>query len=114
MGHKAYIFGGEVGSGKLASNHFHTVTLPSSDKDIDSEYSCLPAVSSDDDDDNVPCPRTKHAACTQGHELAIFGGCDESGNTVDQDSCIWIWNTNTHQWSKITARYDSNLNQRAR
>lgn len=101
MGHKAYIFGGEVASDKLASNDFHTVTLPSADKQIDSEYSCIPAIPVEDDKD-VPCPRTKHAACTQGHELAIFGGCDENGKPVDQDSCIWMWSTVTCNWSKIT------------
>lgn len=40
--------------------------------------------------------------CVQGHELALFGGRDELGHAVDQDSCVWIWNSEKLTWRKIT------------
>ncbi|GAB7353206.1 hypothetical protein MBLNU459_g3729t1 [Dothideomycetes sp. NU459] len=102
VGDKAYIFGGVLASDKLASNEIHTVVLPSSEKGTDSLYACLPAIPAEDGED-VPCARTKHAACTQGHEIAVFGGCEESGKPVDQDSRVWIWSAETLKWFKITS-----------
>ncbi|KAL1302708.1 hypothetical protein AAFC00_003068 [Neodothiora populina] len=115
--HKAYIFGGEVANGKVASNDIHAFTLPSAaGQQIDSEYACFPAVSRQEGDE-VPCPRTRHAACVQGHELAVFGGCDESGQTVDSEPYIWLWDTQVSKWHKIlttdqpvpSSRYDHKL-----
>lgn len=115
--HKAYIFGGEVAHGKLASNDIHAFSLPSSaGQKLDAEYACFPAVSRQEGDE-LPCPRTRHSACMQGHELALFGGCDESGNTVDDEPCIWVWDAQVSKWHKVLSpdqpapvtRYDHKL-----
>lgn len=114
---KAFIFGGECEHGKLASNDIHSITLPSAaGQKLDSEYACYPPISRQEGGE-VPAPRTRHAACIQGHELALFGGCDQSGNIVDSESCIWLWDTEVSKWHKVTpsgpstpvSRYDHKL-----
>lgn len=115
--HKAYIFGGETENGKLASNDIHSIALPSAaGQKLDSEYACYPAISRQEGDE-VPAPRTRHAACIQGHQLAMFGGCDEAGHLVDSEPCIWLWDTQVRQWHKVlvtdspvpSVRYDHKL-----
>lgn len=101
VGHKAYIFGGEGTDGKLTPNDIHSITLPSAaGLQIDSEYACFPSVSRQEGDE-VPAPRARHASCIQGHELAVFGGCDEAEALVDTDPCIWLWDTKAHKWHKV-------------
>ncbi|CAD0039853.1 unnamed protein product [Aureobasidium pullulans] len=95
---KACIFGGQTTDGKLASNDIHTVTLPlKQTHETDIAYACYPAVPRDEGA-AVPSARTRHAACVQGHELAVFGGCDEKHAPVDQDSSLWIWNIESSKW----------------
>ena len=116
--HKAFIFGGEDQHGKLVSNDMHAIALPSAaGQKLDSEYACYPPISRQEGDE-VPSPRTRHAACVQGHQLALFGGCDESLDTVDADACIWMWDTQLDalKWHKLkptspspAARFDHKL-----
>lgn len=68
----------------------------------DVAYACYPAISRDEGA-AVPAPRTRHAACAQGHDLAVFGGCDQNHAPVDQDSSLWIWNTESFKWHQIVA-----------
>jgi hypothetical protein len=68
----------------------------------DVAYACYPAIPRDEDAP-VPCPRTRHAACVQGHELAVFGGCDQNHSPVDQDSSLWIWNIDQLKWHELVA-----------
>lgn len=105
--HRAYLFGGQVANGKLASNDIHSFALPSaSPHELDSEYACHPPISRQEGDE-VPCPRTRHATCIQGHELALIGGCDESANPIDTDSAIWIWDISISKWHKLTPKSDN-------
>jgi hypothetical protein len=68
-------------------------------------YACYPAIPRDEGA-AVPSPRTRHAACVQGHELAVFGGCDQTHKLVDQDSSLWIWNIESLKWYQVvTDRY---------
>ncbi|KAI4731621.1 galactose oxidase [Aureobasidium sp. EXF-10728] len=100
---KACIFGGQSTNGKLASNDIHTVTLPlKQTNSTDVAYACYPAVPRDEGG-AVPCARTRHAACVQGHELAVFGGCDEDHSPVDPDSSLWIWSIESSKWHQIVA-----------
>lgn len=100
---KACIFGGQSTNGKLASNDVHTVTLPLKQTNpTDVAYACYPAIPRDEGA-AVPSARTRHAACVQGHELAVFGGCDENHSLVDQDSSLWIWNIESSKWHQIVA-----------
>jgi hypothetical protein len=100
---KACIFGGQTTDGKLASNDIHTVTLPlKQTHETDIAYACYPAVPRDEGA-AVPSARTRHAACVQGHELAVFGGCDEKHAPVDQDSSLWIWNIESSKWHQVSS-----------
>lgn len=92
---KAYIFGGELAPGDVCSNDIHRIVLPT--KDGEAQHSRIPA-----GEGEVPFPRTKHSMCVQGHELALFGGLDDKGHVVDQDSCIWVFDTETCKWRKRT------------
>lgn len=109
---KAYIFGGEFGEGKLCSNDVYVITLPATGKEEEAHEtasSCILAMPSPEEE-NTPSPRTKHAVSVQGHELALFGGCNENNHPIDQDSCIWIFNTTTSQWRKISTASHASSN----
>lgn len=99
VGTKAYIFGGETASGKLASNDMHAVTFESSEKH-EPDYSMIPAVSVGEGRD-VPKSRTKHAACHRDGSVAIFGGVDWSGKLVDETPIFWIYDTRTSTWDSV-------------
>lgn len=102
VGDKAYIFGGETAKGKVASNDIHSVTLKMSEK-LDSEYALLPAIP-DTEGGKVPQPRTRHAACSLNVCIAVYGGCDESGNVIDEGSTIWLYNTGKSAWEQLEAK----------
>ncbi|KAI5361604.1 Putative kelch-type beta propeller [Septoria linicola] len=100
---KAYIFGGETGSGKLASNDIHAVTLdaPSEEKiHPEPDYLVLPAVP-DVEGQEVPKARTKHAATHFNVCVAIFGGVDQAGKLVDEEPIIWLYVTAKSAWESL-------------
>ncbi|KEQ93941.1 hypothetical protein AUEXF2481DRAFT_31013 [Aureobasidium subglaciale EXF-2481] len=100
---KACIFGGQSTDRELVSTDIHTVTLPfKNTSPTDVAYACYPAVARDEGAP-VPSARTRHGACVQGHELAIFGGCDEHNEPVDRDSALWVWNIESFKWQQIIA-----------
>ncbi|KAJ9628818.1 hypothetical protein H2203_002721 [Taxawa tesnikishii (nom. ined.)] len=99
IGNKAYIFGGHVSDGELASTDIHVVTLPSS-RNADAEYACHPAVPHSDDGE-LPAPRARHTACAKGQHILVFGGCDASSNPIDEDQCLWLWDTETCKWQRV-------------
>lgn len=99
VGNKAYIFGGETASGKLASNDIHFVTYEPSGKP-EPDYSVVPAVP-DVDGQAVTSPRTKHAACHFNVCVAIFGGVDEDGKLVDEEPFFWLYNTAKSAWETL-------------
>jgi hypothetical protein len=96
---KAYIFGGETAHGELASNDMHIVTLVASEKP-DKDYQLLPALASDESN-GVPVARSKHAACVLDGSIAVYGGCDEKGNVIEEGSCIWLFDTEKLSWSQV-------------
>lgn len=99
VGNKAYIFGGETASGKLASNDIHSVTFESSGRP-ESDYAMVPAVA-DGVGEDVPKARTKHAACHVDGCVAVFGGVDESGKHVDEEPIFWMFNTEKSAWESV-------------
>ncbi|TKA64857.1 hypothetical protein B0A55_11749 [Friedmanniomyces simplex] len=98
VGNKAYIFGGETATGKLASNDTHSITLAPEEKP-DSDYAVIPAIP-DQKDGPVPVARTKHAACGFNICVAVFGGLDEAGDVLDE-TCIWLFVTGKSSWESI-------------
>lgn len=100
---KAYIFGGETGAGKLASNDIHAVTVdrPSEAKSqYEPEYSVLPAVP-DVEGQAVPKARTRHAATHFNICVAVFGGTDQDGTLVDEEPIIWLYVTGKSAWESL-------------
>ncbi|KAK2605618.1 hypothetical protein N8I77_008444 [Diaporthe amygdali] len=105
IGDKAYIFGGEQSSGKLCDTDVHAISLPSDTKP-DSEYACYPAFPLKEATTGellVPSPRKGHAACARGKYVLIHGGSDETGKPIDEDACLWLWDSETLRWAKVHA-----------
>ena len=61
------------------------------------DYSVIPAVP-DLDGGKVPAARTKHAACAFDEYVAIFGGVDDTGEAINENSFIFMFNTNQATW----------------
>lgn len=102
---KAYIFGGEQAGGKLCNTDVHVISLPSTTKPA-AEYACYPAFPLKEDatgDLLVPAPRKGHAACARGKYVVIHGGSDHNGTPIDEDACLWLWDSETLRWSKLHA-----------
>ncbi|KAM5347377.1 hypothetical protein ACJ41O_010382 [Fusarium nematophilum] len=96
---KAYIFGGKKEDGRLCSNDIHSVSL-ASPQEGEPEYACYPAVRSKG---AVAAPRWGHAACTRGDTVIIHGGKDDLDQSADQEGCLWVWDSKTIEWTKISA-----------
>ncbi|KAI4169190.1 MAG: hypothetical protein LQ343_005852 [Gyalolechia ehrenbergii] len=99
---KAYIFGGEDPSGKLADDNIHVIKLPAkkpSNVD-DPEYKCLPSLS-EEEDGKVPGPRTGHTACALGHRIYVFGGKGQDKQVLEENGKVWVFDTDTLRWNSL-------------
>lgn len=94
---RAYIFGGEVESGKLADNTMHVVILPSSGV-LEADYTMFTA-RAENGFDNVPSPRRGHTAVVIGDSIYIFGG--EGEGLADEKGRIWAYSTVSNKWSYL-------------
>ncbi|KAI0844219.1 hypothetical protein F5Y00DRAFT_274385 [Daldinia vernicosa] len=99
VGNKAYIFGGQMSQGELAINCIHYIALPKASTAV-AEFQVLPAISSKKGG-LVPKPRTKHSACALNNRVAIYGGCDEAGNVLDEGPIIWLFDVERLTWSTL-------------
>lgn len=63
------------------------------------EYACYPAVGSIE---AVPLPRSDHSACTVDDSLVVFGGRETPDSPLKEESCLWLWNSKTIEWSKLS------------
>lgn len=100
MGSKAYIFGGETTSNKLAGNEVHAVSLEPTEK-LEPEYSVFPAGTKDDEGAKVPSARTRHSACAFDERVAVYGGVDQSGQLIGDAPTIWLFNPAYHSWEAL-------------
>ncbi|KAK4235386.1 hypothetical protein C8A03DRAFT_17867 [Achaetomium macrosporum] len=127
LDNKAFIFGGEDASRNLCPPGIHTLTLPTSpvktstttsDASKEGEptvygtaYTCYPPFPLQDASTGetlVPAPRAEHAACAYNDRyLLVHGGRDGAGKPVDEDNCLWQWDSEKLSWSKL--RGDSQL-----
>jgi len=99
VGNKAYIFGGQTDSGQLASSEIHILSFTPSENSA-TEYQAIPALASEGGT-QIPEPRTAHAACAVGSNVVIYGGRDEAGNPVDDNSTLWEFDTQTLKWQVL-------------
>lgn len=105
LGNTAYIFGGEHVDGSLASTDVYAVSLPSQTQST-AQYNCYTAFPVKDTVTGeviVPAPRKGHAASARGKHVVIHGGSDDEGHPIDEDNCIWLWDTEKLKWAKIRA-----------
>ncbi|KAI0376054.1 hypothetical protein F5Y04DRAFT_274019 [Hypomontagnella monticulosa] len=96
VGEKAYIFGGQTTGDGLTTNHIHSITLRTDATDA-IEYQAIPALAVGTDGP-IPAPRTRHSACSLKSQVAIYGGCDETGNVLDEGARIWLYDTDKLTW----------------
>ncbi|KAH7040820.1 uncharacterized protein B0I36DRAFT_379710 [Microdochium trichocladiopsis] len=96
LGNRAYIFGGQIGSGELAGNEIHILCFSPAENGVP-EYQAVPALSSEETSP-TPAARTKHSACAVGKNLVVYGGCDKAGNLVDDSSVLWEFDTQALKW----------------
>ncbi|CCC13166.1 hypothetical protein SMACR_06385 [Sordaria macrospora] len=105
IGNKVYIFGGEDIDGKLCNSDVHAILLPSKDntgaEKLHDHYPAFPLIDAKTGETYIPAPRTKHAACAWGNSVVIHGGCDEHGNPIEEDNCLWLWDTEHMKWTKL-------------
>ncbi|GME25163.1 Kelch repeat type 1 [Neofusicoccum parvum] len=100
---KAYIFGGITDDGSLAGNEFHQLALPPKDKNEQIDYHCIPALPATEGCP-VPASRAGHSAVVAGKDILIYGGRDKSGDSVEDGSALWSFNTDALKWTKIATQ----------
>ncbi|RYO60617.1 hypothetical protein AA0116_g5804 [Alternaria tenuissima] len=96
IGNKAYVFGGDTANNVLASNHVHIVTLEHSGKP-EMDYSIIPALPTSEGG-NTPAARSSHAACAFHGNVAVYGGSDENGGLIDEQSSVWLFSPERKSW----------------
>ncbi len=67
---------------------------------LEPEYSVIPAIPKAEGG-KIPAARTKHAACAFNICVAIYGGNDETGQTLDEGATIWLFNTADQAWETL-------------
>ncbi|KAK4989866.1 hypothetical protein LTR50_002913 [Elasticomyces elasticus] len=94
VGDKAYIFGGEVASNKLAGNEVHIFSLNSN---ADAQYSCIPALPLSDGG-AILSPRAGHTAIVdRNNRIVVFGGHDHKSEIID--NLVYAFDTEEQKWS---------------
>ncbi|KAF1847533.1 galactose oxidase [Cucurbitaria berberidis CBS 394.84] len=99
IGNKAYIFGGNTATNILASNDVHAITLEHSGEP-EMDYSMIPALSTFEGE-RTPAGRANHAACAFHGSIAVYGGCSEKGDLIDENSSIWLFNPERKAWDLL-------------
>ncbi|KAI8936840.1 hypothetical protein NX059_006077 [Plenodomus lindquistii] len=94
---RAYIFGGEVATGKLADNTMHVVILPSSGV-LEADYTTF-AARAENGLDDVPGPRKGHTAVVIGDSIYVFGGQGEE--STNEKGRVWVYSTVSNTWSHL-------------
>jgi hypothetical protein len=100
VGNKAYIFGGDTAHDGIASSDIHIFTLASSGKP-EPDYQLIPALPQAEGG-KIPASRTKHAACAFNGNVAVYGGCDGNGESIHENSSVWLFNPEKATWSVLS------------
>lgn len=99
IGNKGYVFGGDTATNILASNDVHAITLEHSGGP-EMDYSIVPALSTFEGE-RTPAARTSHAACAFHGSVAVYGGCNENGDRIDEQSSLWLFNPERKSWDLL-------------
>ena len=75
--------------------------LPTSEKPAAS-YETISAASFAQEG-KVPVARKRHSACTLGERIAVLGGLDESGQTINEGTKFWLFDTGKQKWDELEA-----------
>ncbi|KAI4176809.1 MAG: hypothetical protein LQ346_007785 [Caloplaca aetnensis] len=109
---KVYIYGGEESPGKLADDNVHIIKLPAKKPTNvgEPEYKCIPSMG-EEEDGQVPGPRTGHTACALGHRIYVFGGRgqDQNQQALEEKGKVWMFNTESLRWSCLEPSPDGSL-----
>lgn len=99
IGDRAYIFGGRLTNGDLPPNDIHAIsTLTSS---VQSSHDTCYSASPLEDGGDVPATRSGHAACARSKHVVISGGSSSDGSPVEEDECIWLWDSERLKWARL-------------
>ncbi|KAF2624671.1 galactose oxidase [Macroventuria anomochaeta] len=99
VNNKAYIFGGITAENKLASNEIHAVILEHSGEP-EMDYNLIPAIPSAEGE-RVPDARASHAACAFHGNVAVYGGCNEKDELLDEKSSVWMFSPERKTWEHL-------------
>lgn len=77
----------------------HVVTVEHSGKP-EMDYSMIPALATFEGE-RTPVSRTKHAACAFHGSIAVYGGCSEKGDLIDEKSSIWLFSPERKAWDLL-------------
>ena len=100
IGHRAYLFGGEVKSREPADNSMHVISLPSAPLQ-EADYHSVAATPESSGND-VPAARFGHAAAAIGSCVYIFGGRTATGmGALKESGRVWVFDTTTSKWSHL-------------
>jgi hypothetical protein len=94
---RAYVFGGENETRRLADNDMHVIILPSSGV-LEADYTSFHARAGNGLDD-VPSPRKGHTSTVIGDSIYIFGG--EGDSVADEKGRIWVYHTVRNTWTYL-------------
>lgn len=99
VNNKAFIFGGITAENKLATNEVHAVTLERSGEP-EMDYGLIPAIPSAEGE-RVPEARASHAACSFHGNIAVYGGCKENEDLIDEKSSVWMFSPERKTWEHL-------------
>lgn len=65
------------------------------------DYSLIPALSTSKDG-RTPPARTNHAACAFHGNVAVYGGCSQGDERLEETSAVWLFSPERKAWDALT------------
>lgn len=102
IGHRAYIFGGEIAPRQPVDNAMHVLTLPSAELQ-DCDYEAVPAKPSPSSpSSDIPAARVGHAAAAINHCIYVFGGRGGPDmKALEEHGRVWCFDTTARTWTAL-------------
>lgn len=77
----------------------HAITVQLSGKP-EMYYNIIPAAPTFEDG-KLPIGRTNHAACAFHENVAVFGGCNDKDELIDEQCAVWLFNPERKTWDSL-------------